>query len=188
MLKVSVPANKVAAVALFSGKNDIRNYLNGVHIEVMNLETRIVATDGHTAGMYRHEGSNPTTFDVTIPTASIEIIMKTKALNMEVMCKDGIWTINGLPFEPCFGKFPAYRRIVPLSVTNEVAQFNPEYLMRVAKAGKLMKNKAMFVIHQNGSGASVARFNNDSDFIGIIMPWNPMATQTDNGMPTWGAK
>lgn len=189
MFTVSFPAKKLAAVFLFSAVKDIRYYLNSVFIEALQGETRIVATDGHAAALSREMADNEHLFNVMVPCATVELILKTKAPVITI-AKDGDkWSINGLPFQPVDGKFPDYRRFVPTTTTGFPSNFQPEYLMRAAKAGKALKLKnAIPIMHHNGDGASVMRFNEDSSFIAVIMPmWILGKNEIDNGMPTWGA-
>lgn len=190
MFKVSVPASKVAAVALFAPKADIRYYLSGVCFEALQGETRIIATDGSAAAVARIMADNAENNSVVVPVDKIELILKTKPSTIEIVFTGEAWTINGLPFTPCEGKFPAYRRIMPSQVSGDAANFNPEYMMRCLKAGKLLKlKKAVPIVHQNGNDAAVVRFNQDQNFIMVVMPWRGIAQdEIDNGMPTWGNK
>lgn len=179
--------SQLLAISHFSPKTGIRYYLNGVFIEVMENETRLVATDGHTLAVARNvEVSNAENFSVIIPHGVVELALKMKLNICRVECLNGQWNINGISFTPVDGKFPDYRRVIPTDLTNEVGQFNPEYLARVAKAGKSLKIKEYPTIRHNGLGGAIAHFNNYSHFMAIIMPVRQFTEKSpDNGIPQW---
>lgn len=54
--EIQVDLQKMTALKLLAGKDDIRYYLNGVCVEATVSETRLLATNGHMAGMVRNGG------------------------------------------------------------------------------------------------------------------------------------
>jgi len=56
--EIQVDLQKMTALKLLAGKDDIRYYLNGVCVEATVSETRLLATTGYMAGMVRNGGFN----------------------------------------------------------------------------------------------------------------------------------
>lgn len=54
--EIQVDLQKLTALKSLAGKADIRYYLNGIRVEATVSETRLMATNGHMAGMVRNGG------------------------------------------------------------------------------------------------------------------------------------
>lgn len=187
MSPIGILRKHLAAVALFSGKNDIRNYLNGVHVEVFSTEVRLVATDGDTAAISRHKVENADPFKVTIPIAAVELVLKTKSEVLSLDHDGTNWYLSGVRFTPVVGAFPNYRRVIPTTHSGIASQFNPEYVARAGKAGKALGIRSAPIIRHNGDGAALFHFYANDEFIGVIMPLNTFTKEKpDMGVPTWG--
>jgi hypothetical protein len=69
-------------------------------------------------------------------------------------------------------------------VSNEVAQFNPEFMDRFVKVGKALgMKKPMPVIAHNGQKTAIVCIGKPLNFVGLMMPYRaeePMKT-----VPTW---
>jgi DNA polymerase-3 subunit beta len=189
-MQTSIPYKHLAAVLIFSGKQDVRYYLNGVFVEVSLTEVRVSATDGNTAAVARHTESNTVRFDVIVPRATVELALKMRSEVISLVCEDtGNWSLAGIRFTPVDGKFPDYRRIIPNGYSGEAAQFDPEFITRASKAGRALGHKGLPIIRHNGKDAALVQFYGNDNFIGVIMAYNHFTTKyPDQGLPTWGAE
>jgi DNA polymerase-3 subunit beta len=165
-----IPVNVLKAMSLLASKKDVRYYLNGVLVESNSQHTRIVATDGHILGVYQttETAHNDEAFSIIIPN---EIIAKLdKKDNFLSTNEQDNWVIDGIAFTPVDGKFPDYNRVLPRTdMTNEVAQFNPDFIARFQKVGKLLANNAVPTIAHNGIGSALVDIGLPN-FVGVMMP------------------
>lgn len=192
-MEVSIQANHLRAAACCAAMQDIRYYLNGALVEVRATETRIVATDGNMAAVLRDEvlvGRQEPMPDVIIPNATIKLALglKSKVLSLVFDAEGKKWSLGGIPFTPCDGLFPAYRRIVPCTHTGEAAQFNPEFIAAFAKIGKALGTRNNPIIRHNGSGAAqVSFYGFENEFVGVLMPLRAFTEKhPDPGLIQWG--
>lgn len=67
-----------------------------------------------------------------------------------------------------------WRRVAPTSLeaamTNEPADYDPDYIAKIAKAAKLLTGTRYFKLHQNGAEPGVAVFNSLPGTFALIMP------------------
>ena len=141
--EIQIDLQKLTALKLLAGKDDIRYYLNGVCVEATASETRMMSTNGHMAGMARIGGfegqANVMGADgfitFVVPNDVIEKInwkagklaaMATVVIeSWEVPHNPGaelvkqiqcvLQTVDGVryPFSALDGKFPDIRRVMP---------------------------------------------------------------------------
>jgi DNA polymerase-3 subunit beta len=186
MATVNIYRTKLKAASRFMAVQDIRFYLNGVLIESNDIQTRIVATDGHTlfAGYDDAKGDNVGSFAGIMPADTVKAILSWKAPyksanDMPVIittCDDPAgehraeWCGNVCIFRLIDGKFPDYTRVVPTDVNGAPAFYQPEYLLRCSKAAiDLNTNaKGFFDFKQGGDGSGIAVFSPQS--FAVIMP------------------
>ena len=185
MQKITINRKALKAVSLFAAKKDIRYYLCGVYVESTPLETRLIATDGHTLGVHRSEAKddNVGVFNGIIPLDAVTAILKWKSpvrsddipVTLTVSDNGEIradYCGQSIIFRCVDGRFPEYRRVVPESVSGELAFFNPDYLMRCKLAaealGVIEYKEGHFLLAHNGSGAGLASIG--SDMVAVIMP------------------
>lgn len=72
---LKVPANYIAVLKLFTGKNDKRYWINGVVVEVGAKGARLAATDGHVLGVFYVDGyTSDVPINVTIPNELLDNI------------------------------------------------------------------------------------------------------------------
>lgn len=177
---ITVNTAHLAAVAVFASRKDIRYYLNGALIEATETETRVAATDGHVLGLHRADSVNGLSGEarvaVIVPNDTLALLAKAmpKGGLVNVCCTDDRWEIVGdtvrLPFSPIEGRFPDYRMVIPMDVTGEAGQFNPDLLARFNKAAKALAQKALPVVDHNGSSAARVTLSGVPGFVGVIMP------------------
>lgn len=179
MQKITIDRKALKAVSLFAAKKEIRYYLCGVYVESTPLETRLIATDGHTMGAHRSEakGDNEGVFSGIIPLDIVAAILKWKSpvrnddipVTLTVSDNGEIradYCGNSLLFKCVDGKFPDYRRAVPSELSGEKAFFNPDYLIRIRDASKVLG--AGFAFGYNGDSAALATIG--ENMVAVIMP------------------
>jgi DNA polymerase-3 subunit beta len=179
MQKITIDRKALKAVSLFAAKKEIRYYLCGVLVESTPLETRLVATDGHTLGVHRSEakGDNQGTFNGIIPLDIVSAILKFKSpvknddipVTLTVSDNGEIradYCGNSLLFKCVDGRFPDYRRVVPSQISGEKAFFNPDYLLRVRDASKFLG--VAFSFGYNGDSPSLATIG--GSMVAVLMP------------------
>jgi DNA polymerase-3 subunit beta len=168
-MRIIIKKNVLQAMSILASKKDVRYYLNGVYVMGTPKKVRYVATDGHILGLYQSNDYLPEeNFDLIIPNEVIAKLEKNK--DHELSFIEGKWQIDNMIFTPVDGKFPDYQRVLPRGdVSNEVAQFNPDFIVRFQKVGKLLVKNAVPTIAHNGSSSSLVDIGL-SDFIGVMMP------------------
>lgn len=194
MVQINIKA--LRAVSRFSGKQDIRYYLNGVYVQASPVETRLTATNGHALALYSgvqsDENTNGGYADVIIPLDAVSAILKVKPYNknMETVTlsnDNGQWKIefcgNSVTFFPVDAKFPDYMRVIPREVSGEVAQYQVDILARCQDAAcDFRGKKAPFIsVKHNGNGAGLVDCGVER-FVVVVMPWNDKnAAPVDTG-------
>jgi len=186
MATINVYRNKLKAASRFMAVQDIRYYLNGVLIESNEMQSRIVATDGHTLFASRDDakGDNAGSFAGIIGADTVKAILAWKApyksandVPVVITTADdpagehrAAWAGNICVFRLIDGKFPDYMRVVPEKVSGEPAFYQPEYLVRCSKAAIDMNTNKLghFDFKQGGDGSGIAVFS--SEAFAVIMP------------------
>lgn len=194
MTTTIINARHLRAVIHCAGKNDIRYYLNGVYVEALPDETRVVATTGYVCAVFRSAATNPEPFNVIIPRATVEAFVKLAkgVKHVDVTVADGTCRLScasgSLPFAPIVGRFPDYRQLFPQAPSGETAQFNPELLVAFSKVAKAMGAKAYPEIAHNGTGPALVRINAVHDFAGVIMPFRQPVKTLDVPDTSWASR
>lgn len=195
--KVTVPAEYIAVLKLFTATKDIRYYLNGINIEAAGTEARLIATDGHRLGIFRvlHESAfvaKPLT-NVIIPNELLVGIKPTKrdvvitigpreegSTSRSVTLSQNGTSIVGKTID---GRYPDYRRVIPREVSGEAAQFNANYIGDLGKAARILygsKYTCPTIGHNGDKGALIDL--GKEDFVGVL---NPMRGDFPKSAPTW---
>lgn len=188
MKTIQIDRKALKAASRFAGVKDVRYYLNGVYVECNGPETRIIGCDGHTMAVHRATDNDRMNFGLVtfiIPNDAVKAMLAWKtpkgshivdAVSLTVP-DDGIGECraefygSAVVFRPIDGKFPDYRRVLPLTVSGETAQYNPEYLCRALDAARDLRGKNRVFssgIAHNGSGSGVIRI--DENMFAVIMP------------------
>ena len=186
MATVNIYRTKLKAASRFMAVQDIRYYLNGVLIESNEMQSRIVATDGHTmfCGYDDAKGDNVGSFAGIMPADTVKAILGWKASyksanDMPVVLTTSDdptgehraeWCGNVVIFRLIEGKFPDYTRVIPQSVSGLAGNYNPDYLARCKAAGIDLGNSKLYGINltQNGDGPALVTFSPQA--FAIIMP------------------
>jgi DNA polymerase-3 subunit beta len=168
-MKLLLRTAALAGAIEASAKNDIRNYLNGVLVDLITpTDLVVVATDGHI--MYvSHEkpdfeiGSSEG-FSLIIPKEAISAALKGAGpvLELRVVTLEGetLYSLNSIGFKPIDGKFPEYNRVIPKTVSGEAGQYDIDLLGRAYKAVRLSngdKKCGAIALHQNGESGAVVQ-------------------------------
>lgn len=200
-ITLSIESKYIAAVMVAAAKNDIRYYLNSLCLEIGQYETKLVATDGHrllVASVLAAQDDLTELTTVILPRAMldriklkgntlIQIDYNQGKLEHEVKVTYDGKTEVGRTID---GKYPDWRRIVPESVSGEVAQFNRSCMADFAKVAAFLKEKtklpyANVRITPNGPGAAWVAFEKEPVF-GLIMPQRIDAkVELPTGLPEW---
>jgi len=198
-MQINLKALKVAA--LFVSSDETRYYLKGVCVESRPDGFVFTATNGHYLTMVRHDYLDENGFSLTmkwphfiIPISLIDRIKLQKVNDIADLDLNGdaisinymgaTYTENRVD-----GSFPDARRVVPNSVSGEVAQFNPAYIALYGKARSMVTGKRdnnMITVSHNGGSPALVNFMPDGeDFqgFGVLMPYR--AAECLTAPPSW---
>ena len=186
--KITLETNIVKAHLLIAPKSDIRYYLNGVYVDVANR--RLVSTDGHCLLVTRFndaciEGDSCESFIISRDqlTIGLKACLKGMPIVIEYTQADNYLdaegrscrpsptlTVCNFSGSPVDGKYPEYHRVVPTTINNELAQFNPELANCVSEALQLACNskKNSPTLFHNGNNPGVMILGSES--FGVVMP------------------
>ena len=184
-----IPADTIKALLAIAPKNDIRKYLNSVCIDVRATDAVAVATDGHkliAVGLVCDDGDY-VPGQYILPREALEGIKSTLKqpvrVTLDLVTRSAF--VDGYPTRVTIAimdeHYPDWRKVVPLTVSGEPAQYNAEYIAAFGKAHKLLGGKYSPGILHNGYGA--ARIVLAGDAIGVLMPMRLDLAPLDN--PSW---
>lgn len=196
-IKIEIKAKELLAVACFAAQKDIRNYLNGVLLEIWPARFRLVATDGTALGLIQkpetidlngHHPDDGTPYQVIIPNLLIAKIKDKKGFVELTIEPDNslgmgqaeltlsLQDSSAIKMLAETGPFPDYQKIIPQEFSGKAAQFSFALVNKFYKAYTMLAGKVggktcpgMKIAHNGDSGALV-RFGSYEDFIGVIMP------------------
>lgn len=206
-ISITVPALYINVLKLFAGKNDVRHYLNGICLIVGNVESRLVATDGHRLGCFRlrEKADIPKTCAFIIPNALLDNVKAKKQIDITVhnvtpddfeapprysprkavsIIVDERMTLNDFTVD---GTYPDISSVFSEKVSGEIAQFNGEYLGDLDKVAKLLHPKQRYAaartlaIGHNGRKGAVVDLGYD-DFTCVLMP---RLDKAPTASPSW---
>lgn len=180
-MKITIDHSIIKALLVFAAKNDLRYYLNSIAIDATRDRVALVATDGHmlmSIAVPEADVDNKLTGEYIISRADLEAVKPMKAgkhalpITIEitepaptpdpdqpgVMIKHNTtYKITGLTSVTntlVDGKFPDWRRVIPATLSGEVAHFNLELMTRLNDARKALSvDWHNVVIHHNGRSA-----------------------------------
>lgn len=185
-----IPADTIKALLVIAAKKDVRSYLNSVCIDVRASDAVAVATDGHKMLAV----ALTVTDDAPALVPGRYIIRRESLEGVKAVLKRPILvtidptaraaTINNgsaATTTPLMdATYPDWRKVVPLTVSGEVAQFNADYIGAFGKVQTLLGGKYSPAILHNGDSA--ARVVLAGDAVGVIMP---MRGQPHLENPAW---
>jgi len=188
-MNIKIKADIFAAVSLFRGQNDVRNYLNGLYLETGPKGARLVGCDGFQLAVAKIDGDYPVS-SIIIPGCLVDVV-KSKAKSAQSVTLDfekgdkqfkdmdnvkGIFVPRNITLnygettttsKELDGKYPDYRRVVPDKTDGNAAQYDPRLIIRIDKACSILGYKHFTGIAYNGdkSGLSVI----DDRFVVVTM-------------------
>jgi len=191
---LTIEARYIAALSLFCGNSDDQECFGGICFEIRQVESRLVATNGHMLAVARIQ-QKPENFifpilDVVVPVDLFKSVTPSGSVKIEIvdqlvrLSKDGDeilshyypvnisydgTTISGNSLET---PFPNWRQVIPKKVSGKIAQFNPHYIGMLGKVQEILSadSDAVWVgIGHNGKGPALVEFS-DRNFIAVIMP------------------
>ena len=191
-MKVTIDRKAFKAVALFKAVQDFRYYLNGIFVEFNPMETRLVATDGHTLACHRADAKedNEGKAGFIIPLDSIKQILSWKAPSkylpdvFTVTLPDGFdgsqelradFHGNVAVFKAVDGTFPNYRKVIPDTASGEITHLNPNYLARCDEAVSIIKDNKkttahVSIAHNGPNNAVIVAYDGIPDLCMVVMP------------------
>lgn len=183
-MKITISRNALKAVSRFASAEDVRYYLNGVLVQASPAVTRMVATNGHFAGVHQVAFENEEFCDIIIPNDAVKAACALKKCDTLDLTDsgNGEYRLDGLTergvhvgsvvFKPIDGQFPDYARIIPTALSGEPGHFNYRYLATCQDAADDLsgrKGKTLVQVAQNGKeGAALVRI--DDDMFAVVMP------------------
>jgi len=181
-MQFTIYQSQLKAMLNLASKQDIRYYLCGVNIVYTPNFTRLVATNGHTLGIFTFipcENDNNGAGSLIIPREVIENLPKNKHDPLLVITKEekqGYWKITAAGIQTIFGQiegtFPDYARVCQFTTNGAPATYNFDYQTAFLKTQKELKGSKTLMpeIYQNGSSAALVRLSGVDGFAGVIMP------------------
>ena len=174
----TISTDDLKAVSLAMADKDIRCYLNGVLFELDSTEGyRLVATDGHRLHIVCKRKAQAAD-SVIMPRDTVAHIIKQKTQAFELEIIPGatrsikIRTVSGfITVAEVGGKYPDYRRVMPKQLNPiEPAHYQPEYLLDLAKAQKILGTAQQngYLAQQGSAGGVYVSW--EKYFYAIIMP------------------
>lgn len=200
-MQFSILRKQLKAMSRLAATNDLRYYLNGLHVVQNNRGTYIEATNGHILGRLLIDETpvaNPCS--VILPLESVKSLAATGKKGKENLC----FTVDGVKitvitamsesmiFQALEGTFPDCDRVVPTVTSDsgiEPSTYNPEYIQAFYDcANDLRGHKAKGItvqIKQRGNDSGIVNIDSDPLFVGIIMP---MREHASVNIPAWCAR
>lgn len=194
-MKITIDHAIIKALLTAAPKKDMRYYLNGICVDASKDTVVLVATDGHMMLSF------PVSADAIedringqfiIDRVDLDAIKPAKAgkhmLPLVIEVDDKGYTISGATKAVntlVDGKFPDWRRVVPQTLSGELAQFNLELLSRIDDIRKTFGRGACdATIHHNGkSCAQITGLHPDA--LMLVMPCRSNDAQGDAPVPSW---
>ena len=147
-IEQKVIAALIGAVQYAMAQADIRHYLNGLLLETEGSTVRVVATDGHRLAMSEA--------DVGAPVDKSSVIIPRKAVlelarlldtddgtvDIAITANQATFRFNGVEFTTKLieGKFPDYRRVIPMNNPNKIT-FERTMLLQALQRAQLMSSE-----------------------------------------------
>lgn len=188
-MQITIKTNELQAMLLTAAKKDVRYYLNGVFVHIQPELIRLVSTDGSHMSVLRveHDKVNGAA-EIIIPRDIIAGLDKKGGVVILEDQPDGKWRITEhtgrvTQFSPIDGKFPDFRRVMPVNLDGQATQIDPELLVDFKKLGKAIGTKQYMEVTHSSSGNCLVSFMDAPNFIGVVMGWR--TRKLENGpIPT----
>jgi hypothetical protein len=181
-LTLIVRRDHLKAALLFAANGDIRRYLNCVCIEVYPDHHRLLATDGCVAAIIKGKGGDssvPVRSQYILGREHFESIKAHKGLpSVAITLDEDLASITDTgsvrKFAVVEKRFPKVYPNLPRAPSGNPAAYNPELLMRFAKAAKMLGSNRPgtgYQIAYNGNGPALITLPISPEFVGCVMPF-----------------
>ena len=175
-LNFSIPTKALKASIHFSAIDDIRSYLNGVHVSpgmiessdgytIARIKDGLVTIDGAKDHMGRPADS------IIIPIEQAKALVRQAGRQEIVQCTAGI--SGSIVIDPIERDYPDVNRVIPTKTSGKAGPFDPELLLRFKRASKDLGRRGAFTLSHNGADAALVHIAGATGFVGAIMPWLP---------------
>jgi DNA polymerase-3 subunit beta len=193
-MKLSLKKSTLEAALLCAAVNDVRYYLKGAQIEILNdsgiWQVITTATDGHVLFNKIDYLTDTEPFN-KVPESAVNFVIPNDAIKAAIKNADkkarfltleysnNKYILENVIFTPIDGKYPDYRRVIPLTLDGNIQQFNYEYLVKGNKTLNISRGTKLenFELKHNSAGASVMQ---DYENLAIFCV---MALIVDNAAP-----
>lgn len=172
-----VEQSVVKALLTVAAKSDIRYYLNSIAVDIRAADTTLVATDGVIllAVPVTHDPDAPIGVHIIDRDVFDGLKLSSRpGSTMDIIIGDGhaVVRVNGAETKTVLvdATYPDWRSVIPHTSSGKTAQFNPELLVRLQMAFRLLANSKTDVptVHHNGNSSALV--TSDCDALGIVMP------------------
>lgn len=185
---ITINPEIVLALREFIPQKDNRSYLHGLHVELNQRESFLVATDGHVLLAHHHnEGhgeadKGQVRFTVPKerlvglkPRGSIAISLDEDQKTCTLQQQGASRSANVIP-----DHYPDWRRVIPTSISGKAALYDPALMVPIAKAAKHLWAVTSYVTPNGDSGGHIG-FGWE-EIVGVIMPLQGALAQS---FPDW---
>lgn len=173
-MAINLDVNVLKALVLFASNEQSRYYLCGVNVKVAPGKAQLAATDGHKAMVANlAQEDNQEALSLIIPSETIKTAIKGQKYAVELARVNNTqWRLGAAIFTPIDGTFPDYERIIPRTISKEIAHFDAEYIGVIGKADKALGGNAQINIGHNGEAPALVSSEamRDKNAFVVIMP------------------
>jgi DNA polymerase-3 subunit beta len=174
-----IPTHKLKAALLCAATKDVHFYLNGVRVECDGAgELLLIATDGYVefVGRLAVESDAPA-FALTIPRDAVKTACAARTSMLELKVAEGTHQLGVVVFEPIDGRYPEWRRVIPVQHDPDAHAHYDWALLERARAALAQwhkaKNCTATIVRQGpDDGPGVATAVDDTALV-VIMPLRP---------------
>ena len=198
MIKITFDARTLKAALICTSTDETRYYLKGVAVQLDGNQLFIVATDGHRLIAMQPPceisgdttGSDRAAFgSVIIPADIIKNLKLVRNVDECTLTIDGFkgeleHAGQSVWFRFVDGTFPDWRRVIPLNITGELAQFDARYVGELPKIEAAFGNKnAKVKIEHNGESPAFVALDLPMPYVCLLMPFR--GTKEPVALPAW---
>lgn len=212
-MSIIIPAKLIRAALIFTAKQDVRYYLNGLRLEVTGeREFYLAATDGHRMFAVRHEQEQPIAEELrrtfilergglaAVGQRALSLIIERMESESEVVARVTATPARSRYLQPettskrifcgvVDGKYPNWRKVLAeaISASDAHAEFNAEYLADVDKAQRILsgyKHALTTVMRKGRDNAGVISFGPGLQAVAVVMP---LRWDSHPKLPQWAS-
>lgn len=166
---------QLRALLTIAPSNDARYHINSINVDRGPREgtVRLTTTDGLIIVSFIASSDCPhDVLPVTIPREAVVMAASTRC-GVDLSHGEGGWTIGSVRFQPVDRDYVDWRRCIPVikqGAVPENAPYNPELLLRLTKAARLLGAKGQVLQPFNSAPDHAGVVTLPCSGIGVIMP------------------